>query len=311
MSDKKDSITINIGGLKKLSKNPWAISTVIFAVATIVFLVLFLVNTGSSSSGAAISSAQAGQKVIDFANSQGAQASLVEVNDAGNLYEVVITLQGQQVPLYVTKDGKSFTTTLIPLDEDLPSSPKPTPTNDNIDVTIDSTDPILGDATAKVTVIEYSDFECPFCERAYSTTVADLKNSEEFKSGEVNFVYRHFPLNSIHPRAQKAAEASVCAQEQGKFYEYHDKLFENQRALDIESLKSYAADLGLDTEAFNNCLDSGAAEEKVAKDLASATANGGQGTPYFIILNNENGKTSAVSGAVPYSQIESAIAAVQ
>lgn len=190
-------------------------------------------------------------------------------------------------------------------------TPTPSPSPSAIDIELDSSDPILGDPDAKITVIEFSDFECPFCERAYSGSVAGLKASDAFKNGEVNFVYRHLPLNSIHPRAQKAAEASVCAQEQGKFYEYHDKLFENQNALDVASLKAYAVDLGLDTNKFNDCLDSGKASEKVAKDLASATKAGGRGTPYFVILNNDNGKTTSVSGAVPYSQIESAIASVK
>lgn len=179
----------------------------------------------------------------------------------------------------------------------------------NIKVSVGSDDPVLGDKNADISIIEFSDFQCPFCERAYSGAVTEFQNSDYFKNGEVNLVYRHFPLNSIHPQAQKAAEASVCAGNQGKFWEYHDTLFENQAALDIASLKSYASKLGLDTAKFNKCLDGGEAASKVSKDLASATAAGGQGTPYFVLINKK-GETQAISGAVPYANFEAAIQAL-
>ena len=310
MSDKKDSITINLGGAKKVlrdtSKNYWAISTFVLAIV----LVIVLINGSMSSTTASqISSEEAGQKIIDFINAQGGSASLVEVNENYGFYEAIVSIQGQDVPVYITKDGESFTLEPIPFDSD--SIQGTNSQTGEIEVNIDSTDPLLGEVTAPITVLEYSDFECPFCERAYSDTIANLKSSEEFKNGEINLVFRHFPLNSIHPRAQKAAEASVCAQEQGKFWEYHDMLFENQNALDIASLKSYAGSLGLNQVNFDSCLDNSDSADKVNKDLTSATNSGGQGTPYFIILNNENGKTTAVSGAVPFSQIQSAIVAVK
>ena len=118
-------------------------------------------------------------------------------------------------------------------------------------------------------------------------------------------------MNSIHPYAQKAAEASECANRQGKFWEYHDALFLNQNALDTPSLKNYASQVGLDVEEFNSCLDSGDASDKVLKDLKAATDSGGRGTPYFVIYNSDNGKTASVSGAVPFAQIESAIRGIQ
>jgi len=120
-------------------------------------------------------------------------------------------------------------------------------------------------------------------------------------------VYKHLPLNSIHPHAQKAAEASECAGDQEKFYEYHDTLFENQRSLDTDSLKTYASELGLDRTVFDTCLDTGAKAGKVSGDLEEAAKAGGRGTPYFVIYNHETEETAAVSGAVPFSQIEQAI----
>jgi protein-disulfide isomerase len=190
-------------------------------------------------------------------------------------------------------------------------SPTPTPTGAVIKISLDDDSPVLGDSDAKISVIEFSDFQCPYCARAATGTVAELKESDLFKDGEINFVFRHLPLNSIHPYAQKAAEASECANRQGKFWEYHDALFLNQNALDTSSLKSYASQIGLDVEEFNSCLDSGDATEKVSRDLNAAADAGGRGTPYFVIYNRDNEKTVAVSGAIPFAQIESAIRSIQ
>ena len=187
-------------------------------------------------------------------------------------------------------------------------TPTPIPTQPSqVKVTIDETDPILGDENAEVSIVEFSDFQCPFCARAASGSLADLKNSDYFKNGQVNLIYKHFPLNSIHPDAQKAAEASVCADNQGKFWEYHDTLFvKGAQALDINSLKSYASQLGLNTADFDKCLDDGEAAKKVASDLQQAAEAGGRGTPYFVIVNKQ-GETQTVSGAVPWANFESAI----
>lgn len=187
-----------------------------------------------------------------------------------------------------------------------PTAEQPT-NNPTLNPGIVDSDPVLGDANAKITVVEYSDFQCPFCERAATGTVAGLKNSQMFKDGEVNFIYKHFPLESIHPEARPSAIASVCAQEQGKFWEYHDILFENQNSLNNQNYIKWAGDLGLNTEEFTSCLSSAEANNKVSADLTAATNAGGRGTPYFIVVNNDNGKTTAVSGAVPYANLEAAI----
>ena len=185
------------------------------------------------------------------------------------------------------------------------------PSPSNVRVSITDDDPILGDRDAEISIVEFSDFECPFCARAHTGAITDFKNSDYFKNGEVNLVYKHLPLNSIHPRAQDAAEASECAHRQGKFWEYHDLLFENQGALDDASLKSYAQTLGLDTAEFNSCLDNNEAKSKVDKDLSESTAAGARGTPYFVVINNNDETTQVVSGAVPFANFEAAISAVR
>jgi len=189
-------------------------------------------------------------------------------------------------------------------------TPTPTPTPSQLKVQIEDNDPVLGDADAPVTIVEFSDIQCPFCKRVVDGALTDFKNSEYFKNGEVNLVFKHFPLNSIHPQAQKAGEAAECANRQGKFWEYHDVVFANQQALGIDSLKQYASQVGLNTATFNKCLDDGEAASEVSKETQQATSAGGQGTPYFVVINNKDKSTQAVSGAVPFAQFEAAISSV-
>lgn len=159
--------------------------------------------------------------------------------------------------------------------------------------------PVLGNAEAPVTLIEFSDFECPFCARYANDTFSQIKK-EYVDTGKVKMVFKHFPL-PFHQFAQKAAEAGECAFEQGKFWEYKEILFSNQENLDINSFKKYAQDLLLDTQEFNNCLDSGRFREKVAKDLKEGEDAGVTGTPTFFI----NGEK--LVGAQPFSEFQKTI----
>lgn len=170
-------------------------------------------------------------------------------------------------------------------------------TNEEVvaDVSADD-DPIKGDKNAKVTIIEFSDFECPFCEKAEPT----LKKIMDKYAGKVKLVYRDFPL-TFHKSAQKASEASQCANDQGKYWEYHDKLYANQKALAVADLKKYAVDLGLDIAKFNECLDNNKFADEVKKDLADGEAAGVDGTPAFFI----NGRK--IVGAQPYESFEKII----
>jgi protein-disulfide isomerase len=160
-------------------------------------------------------------------------------------------------------------------------------------------DAFKGDANAPVTIVEWSDYECPFCARFYDQTLAQL-DEEYIKTGKVKFVYRDFPLG-FHQQAQKAAEAAECAGEQGKYFDMHDALFENGVAGGVSSFKQFASDIGLDTGDFDECLDSGEMASEVAEDLAAGSAAGVTGTPGFII----NGQL--VSGAQPFSVFKQVI----
>ena len=158
-------------------------------------------------------------------------------------------------------------------------------------------DPSKGDKKAPIVMIEFSDFQCPFCAKFYSETYKQIE-TDYINTGKVRIVFRDLPL-SFHENAQKAAEAAECANEQGKFWEMHDKLFENQQALEINDLKKYASDLNLDATKFNNCLDTGKYASEIQKDAADAEVNGISGTPGVLI----NGQL--VSGAYPYSYFKS------
>ena len=162
-------------------------------------------------------------------------------------------------------------------------------------------DAVKGDENAPVTMIEFSDYECPFCTRFYSQTLGQIER-EYIDTGKVKFVYRDFPL-SFHQNAQKAAEAAECAGKQDKYYEMHDLLFEKGVIGGVSSFKQYANEIGLDTAEFNSCLDSGEMASEVQKDFQDGQRAGVQGTPSFFI----NGKL--VSGAQPFEVFKQVIEA--
>ena len=157
--------------------------------------------------------------------------------------------------------------------------------------------PSKGPANAPVTIVEFSDFECPYCGGLYPT----LKQVEKNYPQQVRVVYRQFPLTNIHPYAQKAAEASLCANAQKKFWEFHDSMFEKQRELSIADLKQRAVDLKLDTQEFNQCLDSGRHAAAIQADIQEGAKHGVTGTPALFI----NGRL--LSGNQPYAEIRDVI----
>ncbi len=174
-----------------------------------------------------------------------------------------------------------------------------------VDVEIGSL-PINGDKNAPITIVEFSDFECPFCKAFFDDAYPEIKE-KYIDTGKVKFSYRHFPLNSIHPNAQIAAEASECANEQNAFWEYHDLLFENQEdwaALTGNAVNTaftrYASQVGggLDQDKFLSCLDSNKYAQNVNDDLTAGSAVQVDGTPAFFV----NGYRMV--GAQPFSEFE-------
>lgn len=162
------------------------------------------------------------------------------------------------------------------------------------EVKVGATDHIRGNKNAKVTIVEFSDLQCPYCARFHETMRQVMLNYPN----DVRWIFKHFPLESIHPYARKAAEATECAGDQNKFWEYTDKLYENQANLSDGYIKQAAQDIGLETAKFNDCLATGKFKAKVDADIAYGRTLGVQGTPGSFI----NGLS--VPGNLPYSSIE-------
>lgn len=141
-------------------------------------------------------------------------------------------------------------------------------------------DPVLGTSDAKVTVVEFGDFQCPAC-GALHPALKSVKAA--YADQPVRFVFRQFPLTQVHEHAALAAEAAVEAAAQGKFWEYHDRLFENQTALAREDLERYGEELGLDMEAFRAALNDGTHRAAITQDISDGNAVGVQGTPTVFI----------------------------
>ncbi len=156
--------------------------------------------------------------------------------------------------------------------------------------------PSQGPANAPIELIEFSDFECPFCLRAFPV----VKQVMATYGDKIRLVYRHYPL-PIHPRARPAAEAAACAADQGKFWEYHDRLFQNQDKLSDDDLKAHAAALGLDTAKFNACFSATAHKADVDADIEAGNEAGVSGTPAFFV----NGRL--LSGAQPFESFKRVI----
>ena len=163
-------------------------------------------------------------------------------------------------------------------------------------VQVEAKGPAKGPEAAKVTLVEFSDFECPFCSRARETVDKVMAKYD----GKVKLVFRQFPL-SFHPHARKAAEGALCANAQGKFWQFHDALFSDQTKLEPAQLKETATKLGLDKDKFAACLDSGEQGKVIETDMAAAEKVGVSGTPAFFI----NGVS--LSGAQPMEEFERVI----
>lgn len=196
-------------------------------------------------------------------------------------------------------------------------APQAAPPEDTgpVKVSIDD-DPFFGDKNAPLTLIDFSDYECPFCKRHFDQTFAQIKK-DYVDTGKVKYVYRDLPLSFHDPMATKEAIAANCARDQGgdtSYFKYHGEIFKrttsNGNGLTTEDLYTIASDLGLNSTNFKSCLDSEKYKDEVQKDLADATAAGANGTPTFFIgktTSDNSIEGTKIVGAQPYSAFQSAI----
>lgn len=170
-------------------------------------------------------------------------------------------------------------------------------------------DPVKGNTDAPIAIIEFSDYQCPFCARFFKTTLPEIER-DYIKTGKVKYIFRDFPLD-FHKDAPKASEAANCAGEQGKYWEMHDRLFENQGNLKIDRLKQHAVEMGIDSSAFDSCLDSGKYTTEIEKDVEDGRRAGVGGTPSFFIGRTQGAskeiKAKKVVGARPYTAFKQVI----
>ncbi len=186
---------------------------------------------------------------------------------------------------------ESFTTSI-----DLASQPV---RDGTIDV-VTSDDPSLGNPSAPVKIVEFADFQCPYSKEASST----LRELALKYPNEVYYVYRDFPLTEIHPLSQKAAEAGECADDQGKFWEYHDKLYQNQSRLDDDSFVQFAMQLNMNVKRFEGCLSSGQHTDEVIEDYLDGLEASVRGTPTFFLNGNR------IAGSIPADVLDDLVQSI-
>ncbi|HXH48888.1 MAG TPA: DsbA family protein [Terriglobia bacterium] len=188
--------------------------------------------------------------------------------------------------------------------------PKPPPPFQGADISIKG-DPSMGEKDAKVTMVEFTDYQCPFCGRAYRQTYPPVV-AEYVKTGKVRYILHDYPLEQLHPNAFKAAEAARCAGDQGKYWEMHDKLFGDQKALDQKGLEASAQALGLDAGKFKQCMDTGKFKAEIQSEIEEGKKLGVTGTPtFFLGLTGDDPDTfkatQKIGGAFPYTAFKKAI----
>lgn len=311
---KSDVIEIPVGKFfSKVRKNPWIVSTFVLAIALILIL-----SFGKGIGGETVSKDKAGESVLKFLNSnpslQG-QVTLISVEKENSFYKATLAFNGQDVPVYVTLDGNYLLAGQpVSLNGEIPEQDNTSLENaDEVDESQMSPDDdaVLGKKEAPITIVEFSDFQCPYCRKFWTETYAQLKK-EYIDTGKAKLVFRDYPL-SIHPMAHLSSEAAECVRKKGgdvSFWKMHDKIFEEQNVIDSGSkegpvkgtaqytkddLKKWAKSLGFD---ISSCLDNGEMKAEVDKDLADG---GDLGTPTFFV----NGVK--LEGAVPYAQFKSVL----
>ena len=313
-----DVIEIPVGKyINKIRANPWQLSTFVLVLIVLVFAGVMLFGGGTT--GNVISEDVAVERLLSFINAQGnGEATLVSTENTGSLYLVTVNYQQQNIPVFITLDGSYLITDPIPLAGDRVPQPSGTGnTEPKGPVAVELGDsPAKGNADAKVTFVEFSDYECPFCKRHFDETLPQLvKNYVD--TGKVKIVFRDFPLSFHDPMATKEAVAANCAGKQGgdtAYFKYHDEIFTRTKAngngLSEADLTTIATDLGLNLNSFNTCLADPAQTDEVKKDIADGTVAGASGTPTFVIgKTTSNGEIDGdlVVGAQPYAAFQAII----
>lgn len=219
------------------------------------------------------------------------------------IFVVGVALGGMYVKIQYL-EGKVSGVQTTPTTNLQPTAPTGPTVPTKVDVKVNTDDPMLGDPKAKLTIVEFADFQCPYCGRFFKDVLPQIKK-DYIDTNKAKLIFKHYPLPG-HEGAVPAANASLCAKEQNKFWQYHDSLFEEQTSgkadfLSMENLKKYALELGLNATQFDSCLDAQKYNSQVQADIVEANKNGFNGTPSVAV-----GSTPII-GAQPYAQFKAAI----
>jgi protein-disulfide isomerase len=226
-----------------------------------------------------------------------------------SLSQLTMAIEENQITI---SPGGAGSGALAPSPNTVPQAPAPTKGGIEISGLLEGASATLGDPNAEVVIVEYSDYQCPFCRKFFNDTKSQLDN-EYIETGKVFFIYKDFPLN-FHPMAQSYAEAARCAGDQGKYWEMHDTIFEEQNKfgsgtisnLTESDVKNWAEKIGIDTAEFDSCLDSGKYSQAVSANFSEGSQIGVSGTPSFVV-GKANGTGRLIVGAQPYGVFKTAI----
>lgn len=305
----EEVIQIPIGKfVRKIKSNPW------IAVSVVLALVLVLVLIFGRGSASSVSGEEAGQKLVDFINAQGnGKAEFVSASKEGSLYNIVVDYNGEQIPVYVSSDGKYLITDPIPLSENYAGTGAKTNVGP-VNVVVGDA-PAIGSVDAKVTVVEFSDFSCPYCAAAsgdndelnaymkqrnsnWEPIVTNLMK-DYVNTGKVRFAVKY---RMGHSGGHPAQLVAWCLNDQNLYWKFYAKAFANQDDVeDLTKMKALAKTVGADMTKLDSCLNSKKYDSKIDAEQAEGTQYGVSGTPAFFV----NG--ILVEGAVPYSQIKAFI----
>lgn len=232
-------------------------------------------------------------------------------------------LGGYSIGSFEQNDSNDIETALLlaeinKLAEQKAQSPIPTqqptqsPAPQIFNIKFDADDPVMGDSDAPLTIIEFSDFQCPFCSRFYQNTLP-LIEKNYIDTGKAKLVYMDLPLDNLHKNARLSHVAAECADDQGEFWPYHDMLFDTQAEwqnmsseVHLTFLRQQAFDMGLEIEKYDLCLDSPEIKNEIEQDVLEASRNGATGTPTFFIGTEKDGYVKLV-GAQPYSTFQATL----
>jgi len=272
----------------RLSKKFWKYSCYLLLILLVLSIYFNPLNKENNLSEQEISKIT-GDFLTNYILGPTTNLKIGDIEEKELFYTVQIEVDGKSTETYVTKDGQY----LFPAAFNIFMVEQTSKFTDYKDVNIRENRPGLGNEDAVVTIVEFSDYQCAYCAKFTLESFNQLKE-DYIDTGKVYFIHKHFPLERIHEKAFKAAEASYCAKEQDKFWEMHEKLFKNMEELSIEDLKIYANELGLNQAEFDNCLDSSLMAKKVRADIEDGQTLDITGTPVFYINGRE------VIGAQPY-----------